>query len=202
MTLTTLFFDMGGVLIDFSHDKMCKNVASYCNIEEADVMNLLYDQGLGIQYERGEIDSKELHRHFCYACNKPIELEGLLHAAADIFTDKPEMNKLLRQLKEQGLRLFLLSNTNEAHFLWAEKHFSFLKFFDGFILSYKEKIVKPEKEIFEFALAKANATKEESFYIDDLKENVEAARNLGIDSHLFEGKEKLVKALAERGYVL
>ena len=137
MTIETLFFDLGGVLIDFSHEKMCKNIAELCSLDLDLVKGHLFEKNLGEMYERGVIDSKTLYEHFCQLSSAAFSYEDLMHAAADIFQVKEEMPPLLESLKKQGFRLFLLSNTCHAHIEYAKKHFPFLGLFDGLVLSFE-----------------------------------------------------------------
>ncbi len=198
MAIKTIFFDLGGVLLNFSHDKMCKNIAKYCDLEDDLVQAHLFKKGLGEQYERGEIDSHTLYQHFCQLSGQNLDFSELMDAVSDIFSPKEEMEPVLKSLKKQNISLFLLSNTCEAHFNFAKKHFDFLQLFDGYILSYEAASRKPERSIYETALVLARAPKEECFYTDDVPEYVDAALSYGIDSHLFEHAEGLVRALKDR----
>lgn len=199
MTLETIFFDLGGVLIDFSHEKMCTNLATLCHVEPAQMKKFLFEGQLADDYERGLINSTELHRQLTSLSGEKIDFEEMLLAASEIFSPKPEMAALLEALKAKGYSLILLSNTCEAHFWFVQKTFAFLELFDNFTLSYEVQARKPEKKIYDAALAKGGTTPEKCFYTDDVPEYVIAARNYGIDSHLFEGHEELITALQKRG---
>lgn len=199
MTIKTLFFDLGGVLIDFSHEKMCTNIATLCDLNVTLVKCHLFEKNLSEMYERGVIDSDTLYRYFQELSSKSFTYEELMEAASTIFREKEEMPPLLEGLKRHGIKLFLLSNTCHAHIQYALAHFPFLQLFDGLILSYEVAARKPEAEIFEAALEKADATASSSFFTDDVEMHVQGAKAVGIDAHHFEGKEGLVKALRERG---
>lgn len=198
MSIKTIFFDLGGVLINFSHETMCQNLAHYCDLDLDLVKAHLFEKNLSEEYERGAIDSKTLHEHFCQLSKKKLDYEGLLQATSSIFSLKEEMPPILEALKKQNITLILLSNTCEAHFWQVEKQFPFLKLFDGFILSYEVKARKPEKTIYDKALELAQAQPDECLYVDDVLEYVEAAKDLGIDSHHFEGAENLISVLEKR----
>jgi len=199
MTIDTLFFDLGGVLINFSHEKMCQNIADLCDLDCNLVKGHLFEKNLGEMYERGVIDSKTLYEYFCGLSNHSFSFDDLMMAASDIFQIKEEMPPLLESLKKQSFRLFLLSNTCQAHIDYVKKHFSFLDLFDGLVLSYEVAARKPEPEIFKAALEKAQTSAPQSFFIDDVESHVKAAEKCGIDSHHFVGKEELKLALAKRG---
>ncbi|NGX37578.1 MAG: D-ribitol-5-phosphate phosphatase [Chlamydiae bacterium] len=201
MSIKTLFFDLGGVLINFSHEKMCQNIARYCDLDLDIVKTHLFEKKLAEDYERGAITSQTLHKHFSQLSGKMLVHDGLMEAASDIFSLKKETPALLEACKRKNISLILLSNTCEPHFCRVQKQFDFLKLFDGFVLSYEVGARKPEKKIYDEALKLANCPIKECFYVDDVAEYIEAARGFGIDSHLFEGADGLIMTLEKKGIV-
>ena len=83
-------------------------------------------------------------------------------------------------------RLFLLSNTNDFHISWIqddwqeELYEDFKSQFEKFYLSHEIDLRKPNRDIFEFVLNENNLKPEETYFIDDTKENTDAAAALGI----------------------
>ncbi|NGX26121.1 MAG: hypothetical protein K940chlam6_00032 [Chlamydiae bacterium] len=80
--IKTIFFDLGGVLINFSHEKMCHNIAHFCGLELDLVKTHLMEKNLGEDYERGTIDSHTVHEYFMQLAKHPLDFHGLLKAAA------------------------------------------------------------------------------------------------------------------------
>ena len=62
----------------------------------------------------------------------------------------------------------------------AERFNSFKNAFDVFYLSYEMGMRKPDAEIFDFVLQENQLTAEETFFVDDVKENTDSAANIGI----------------------
>ena len=60
-----------------------------------------------------------------------------------------------------------------------DKEYPFLKKFDGLIISGAEKLIKPDLRIYKLAINRFNLIPEETVFIDDKKENIEAANSLG-----------------------
>jgi len=200
MPIKAAFFDLGGVLLNFSHQKMYENLAQFSGLPLSVITQILVDEGLGLKYERGEVSSDQLHEKFCELSKKPLDYPRLLEAAGDIFSVKNETLSLVEQLSEMGLPLYVLSNTCEAHFMFLQNHFPHLLApFRDFILSYKVKRCKPEEQIYEAALAMAGCAPEETFYTDDISDYVTAAKLLGINAHHFEGAEGTNLALKNYG---
>src|SRR5262249_26358400 len=95
--------------------------------------------------------------------------------------------------------LILVSNTNEAHIDYVRSHYRVLDYFDHRILSYEVGSLKPDREIFEHAIAVSGHPAESLFFTDDREENVLAAKRLGMQAHLFKTESQLVDALQQAG---
>lgn len=184
-TYCTLIFDMGNVLISFSHEKMLNQIADLANVSLQTIQTLFLQQGLGLQLEKGTISPIEAYKALLEYSPIFFPFNEFIRAGCDIFSPRPEMTAIIKQLKQQGFRLLLLSNTNSAHFEYIQKNYDFLPLFDYWILSFKFKDVKPSKAIYEFTLSKAKAPPEKCLYIDDIPEYVAAAQKLGIQGHVY-----------------
>jgi glucose-1-phosphatase len=193
----TLFFDLGNVLIYFDHLKMCKQVAEYTGLDLKFVQEFMHKYG--DPYEHGHINSLQLHKEISLLAKKPLDFDTLMLAISDIFEPNHPVIAIALSLKEKGHRLFLLSNTCEAHFAQARKQFPFLNLFDGFVLSYEVGARKPEKKIYEKALEIAGCRNEECFYTDDILPYIESARSLQIDAEQYTTPEELTQHLNARG---
>ena len=194
-----VIFDLGNVIISFSHEKMYSQIAEVCGIPIEDLQELFIQDRIGMQFERGHISTEEIVSILSAKAQKKLDLPTLIKASSDIFSYRPEMIHLLKKLKAQGYPLLLLSNTNETHYKFLKNHFDFFHLFDHLILSFKVKAVKPELKIFECALEKASCQPEECYYIDDIPEYVLAAEELGIKGHVFKSPSMLLKHLQVQG---
>lgn len=93
-------------------------------------------------------------------------------------------------MKESGLKVFCLSNISGKICEDCAGELEFLKYVDGKVLSYEERLIKPDKAIFDRLLTKYGLTAAECIFIDDLEENINAARTLGIHGIVFKSKEQ------------
>lgn len=85
---------------------------------------------------------------------------------------------LLRELKESGYRCYLLSNYCE-YFVESIKALGALPYVDGYVYSHKEKVIKPNPEIYRILLKRYGLSGEECIFIDDKPANVQAALDAG-----------------------
>lgn len=109
----------------------------------------------------------------------------------------PNMYQLVDQIKETGMRVGLLSNVNDRGRYLLHK-FGFYEPFDPCILSSEVGLEKPDPRIYELLLKTLDLPGEEVVFIDDKEENVEAAKQLGIDAIHFQSFEQLRKELFKR----
>jgi len=103
----------------------------------------------------------------------------------------------MKELKERGYKIYLLSNYGKTSFEAARDHgrLSFMPLIDGSVISYEVKIVKPEPGIYKALINKYDLVAEECVFLDDREENVEAAMKMGFHGIVVEGYEQAAKAL-------
>lgn len=195
----TLFFDIGNVLLFFSHEKMCRQLADLTAMPYQRVHDILFKEGYGIKYELGKVSTESLHHYLSQTCSRSIDFIKLLKAAGNIFTTNQEMIPIIKDLKSRRHRLILLSNTCKIHYNYAYSHFPILRYFDDRILSYEVQMRKPDKAIYQKALTMAYSTP--GFYVDDIPEYVQGARKTGLDAVHYKRSQKLREELCKRGFL-
>ena len=132
---------------------------------------------------------------FCDAAREltgtDVTNEDIIDAANKMLVEIPDYKKeRLLQLKKAGYRLFLLSNTIDVHWGYCVEHlfpyqnYGVEDYFEHCFLSQRMHLAKPNARIYEEVIRQANIHPDETLFIDDLKENCEAAEKLGI--HTFQ----------------
>lgn len=179
--IKTLIFDFGDVFINLDKVGAMKNALECFKIEtlseELVAINTLYEQGLLTTEEFLEF----YQSNFSYLTKKEI-----IDAWNYILKDFPvkRLDFLQQLAQENKYQLILLSNTNELHINWIKENINFYdtfkNCFDKFYLSYEIQLRKPNTNIYEFILKENSLNSQECLFIDDTKENTEAAHKLGI----------------------
>ncbi len=100
------------------------------------------------------------------------------------------MEELVRSVSTK-VPLGLLSNTNPIHFDSCLEHLAVLRFIPSHFLSYRLRSLKPEQAIFQKTIELTQLDPRDILYVDDIPENVEAARKAGLNAHLFVGAGEL-----------
>ena len=195
----TIVFDMGNVLVRFSHARMCEQIGRLCDSTGGEVAVVLFESGLQWDFERGRCDEEEFRRRFEAAIGRAVPPGDLRHAAADIFEPVEGMREVVYGLKASGLRLVLLSNTSVTHYEFIRSRWDLLDPFDELVMSYRVGAIKPEPAIYAAALAAVRCRPEEAFYTDDIPAYIEAGRSHGLDAEVFTTAKRLREHLAARG---
>ncbi len=201
MPLKFIYFDLGNVLLNFSHPRMCRQMADVAGLTEEAVWQVLFTSGLELAYERGQIKTDEFYEQFCRETGTRPDFDRLRLAACDIFSVHVGTKRVLSQVLAAGYRLGLLSNTNEMHWnYFARGRFAMIPTaFEQVVLSFEVGAIKPEPAIYEAAVERAGVSPNEIFFTDDVVGHVDGARALGIDAVQFTTPAALLDALIERG---
>ena len=99
----------------------------------------------------------------------------------------PGMLELIQDLKSKGVGVFGLTNWPAETFTEARRRFRTLASIDNYVVSSSVKFAKPEPAIYQLLLSKYNLTPEECVFIDDRKDNVDAAKALGMSGIVYPG---------------
>ena len=129
------------------------------------------------------------------------EIAQLNHWDARMWTSaNPTMLRWHRQLKQYGLQTAILSNMGDSVLESIVESFSWIEHFDVLIWSYQHNLAKPEPAIYELLLERLGTAPEETLFLDDKLENIEAARHLGIRGLQFSTVEQLREDLISSGF--
>ena len=175
-------FDMGGVLLKPIPNSTIENEDSFvkCNtIKEDEFIKIFID------YEKGNINTKEYVKILGPHFNKAnLTIEEYEKDYFDIGEKYSGVFKhaypLIKSLKEDGHKVYLLSNLHELSFKYFSSVFD-VSIFDELFLSYKLHMVKPDDDIFEYVIKKINDDPSNMFFFDDKIANVNVAINCGIN---------------------
>lgn len=202
MTIQTLFCDIGNVLLFFDHNRGMKQVADLCAVDPGVIYELVMQEGLGEQYETGKISSEEACERILSVAKARPPAQAIIDAWCRIFKPNEPLFDVMHQLKGQGIRLILLSNIGDSYYRYITKTYPVFDCFDDAVLSYRVGAMKPDKKIFQAALDATSSLPEECFYLDDIQEFVDVAKEMGIDAEQYVDTPTLLKQLQERGLTI
>lgn len=180
--IKNIIFDFGDVFINLDKEATIKALYQMGIRTISEEMMDVYKR-----YEVGAMSTKEFVNQFTTMFPE-ISAKDFVDAWNAILKDFPlHRLEFLKSLAASGkYRLFLLSNTNDLHISWIqndwgkELYSEFENCFEKFYLSHEIHLRKPNATIYEYVLQEDNLDPKETFFIDDTKENTEAAQQLGI----------------------
>jgi putative hydrolase of the HAD superfamily len=201
MSTRFIYFDLGNVLLNFSHRRACEQMGVVAGVSADRVWKVLFESGLEQRFEAGQLDNAAFYEEFCAGIGGRPDFNQLMLAGSDIFEVNAPMLPLVAQLRAAGHRMGILSNTCLPHWTYCmERNYSPLRMADSaYALSYKIGCIKPDPRIFQAAAELAKCVPEEIFFTDDIPSHVEAARAAGWDAEPFTTVPRLVEALHARG---
>jgi HAD superfamily hydrolase (TIGR01509 family) len=197
-----LLFDMGNVLLGFSHERMARQMAAVAGVSYERAWQTIFGGDLNERFERGDLSTAEFCDQFTSATGSRGDRCALEEAANDIFHVLPQMMGVAGHLHAAGYRLGILSNTNECHWRYVQKRYAFLtRLFHVRMASFELRSLKPDPAIYARAAERAGVLPADVFYADDRLENVIGAQAAGYDAVLFTSASDLVRELFQRGIV-
>ena len=111
----------------------------------------------------------------------------------------PGMRVLLKDLKHAGIGVWGLSNWSTELFPYAERAFPILGLLDDKVVSGYAKMRKPNRDIYEYALAHFGIGAQGALFVDDKASNIVGANEVGIRGVRFSDSRKLRDLLIAHG---
>lgn len=195
--IKNIIFDMGNVLISW-RGPIVMDYFGITDEKEREVLNRevftslewpMLDWGLVTEEELEKVFQKRVPKEYWEHIHKILWWY-------DMIIPIEGMESLIRELKEKGYGIYLLSNTSKT----TAKYFNRIpssQYFDGIVLSGEEKTLKPLPEFYEILLSRYSLKAEECLFVDDLPINCASARVVGMDSIVFRESAKEVREYIE-----
>lgn len=177
-------FDIGKVLVDFDFAKQLEAIAEAS--ERPGGIFSEKDQEMQDAVERGGISDEAFVSYLNESKGLSWGVGELIHIWGGTYTTNEAGRRLFSDAVQAGVPVYLLSNLAQHHADALEGNWP--DFFDdvaGRFFSYEMGVRKPEPEIYRQTLAGLGVAGEQCFFIDDMAENVKAARDAGIQAYHF-----------------
>lgn len=200
--IENIIFDLGNVLISYDPKSFISKYVKEENQEK--FFEIVFGSKEWQELDRGTLEYEEAIEIFSKKLPQEREsIEKLFNENIQEVLFPIEKNlELLPKLKNNGYKLYILSNFHREAFLEIAKKCEFKKYFDGGVISYEVKLLKPEDEIYEEILKKYNLEPEKTLFIDDTLHNVEGAKKFKIEIIHLKEKENLKRELLEKGITI
>lgn len=184
--IDTVVFDLGNVLLSFDPIEYLRQ-----DFKDEAVLKQVCKEVFGskewLQLDRGTIDDATFAQIISKRLPEHEELiKKKLENWEEILIPIQSSIDIIPKLKEQGYKLYILSNFHKQAFQNIYKKHDFFKYFDGRVISSDWQLLKPEKEIYQKLMSLYDIEPTRAVFIDDSKDNTDAAEALGFHTVHFQ----------------
>ena len=182
MIVKKFLFDLGNVFFDWNPERILKPIFNddermnfFINNISFPLLDTRCDAGITIEVAVNDAIKKfpefEKEIKFYYP-NHGNMVGGFFQKTVDVFY----------KIKELNYPCFVLSNWSAETYKGMEEKYPFLKDFDGKIISGRDFLIKPDPAIYELAISRFDLIPQETLFIDDRLDNIEAAQKLNFQT--------------------
>ena len=149
------------------------------------------------EFDKGCMELEEILAKFVEKapeCEK--EIRSIFDHMDNLLRGRSYADEWIRELKERGCKVYILSNMSKpAHEVHGKGCMKFLDEVDGAILSYQEKMIKPDRCIYELLCDRFQIEPQTAVFLDDTLKNIEAAKEFGLHGIHFKTYEQAKQEL-------
>jgi len=193
--IKNIILDLGNTLVYFDYCYFYDGIALLeKKLNARKLKKYFTDNDFDIKIGSGKLTIKEAFKILKKQFNLRIGYSDFYYLYSDIFWENTGMKNFLEnKLLNSNYRLYMLSNVDASHINFIDKNFPYVKNVKKRILSYEVKAVKPGNKIYKELISKYKIDPKESIFIDDLKSNILAARELGFNTIQYSTHKKFLK---------
>ncbi|MDB5226533.1 MAG: hypothetical protein JWN78_726 [Bacteroidota bacterium] len=179
--ISLILFDLGKVIFDYSWNNTFLYWSDITGIPLEEIQSRFVLNEIWNEYECGKKSPQEICRFINSQINIKLTQKEFEEGCNNIYLELYEgINELLMELKNK-YRIAALTNTNEVHCkVWLKRYENTLVHFEKIFISNEMGMRKPDKNIYLQTLKQLNVQPQEVLFLDDLKENIESAKSIGI----------------------
>jgi 2-haloacid dehalogenase len=197
--LTTVVFDLGGVLIDWDPRHLYRQLFDDPDEMESFLAEVTTAEWNG-QQDAGRPWAEAIELLVAEHPERRDLIEAFHRRWPEMLAGEiPGTLDVLAELRAAGVRLLALSNWSAEMFPVALERFDFLAWFEGIVISGEVGVNKPERRIFEHLAERFGVEPEAAVFVDDSVANIDAAANLGFRAIRFTDATALRQALLRLG---
>ncbi len=187
--IKTVIFDIGNVLMNFDWKGY---MASRFDEETTEAVNKAIWTNLHwLDLDRGLLNGEEvINATVSEAPEFEASIREAFENAGGCMHKFDYAAPWIKEVKALGFKAYYLSNYSEYLMHANPEVLYFLPLTDGGIFSCHVHLLKPDPAIYELFCRTFGLKKEECLFIDDNRDNIDSAREFGLNAFLFEGYEK------------
>ena len=195
--IKNVIFDIGNVLVTFDPYNYYKGIF-HDDEKTKEICHSVFGHEAWLKYDQGILFLEDLYRiyHEQYPQYKE-EIDIILKDWMKLMKPLPSSYACMRKLKQKGYHMYLLSNISQDSADYLKDTQPFFSYSDGAVLSYEEKILKPDRHLYEILLERYQLKAEECLFLDDHPINIETAKSLGMHGIVVKDPWHMEEAIRE-----
>ena len=201
MNIKAIVFDYGNVISLPQDPKTVDRLAERAGAGKKKFETTLW--ALRGEYDRGTLSSREYFKKVLSSLGISLDDNKIDEMAEIDFMSWRNINEgtaqLMKEVKDSGLTLGILSNMPHEFLAWARKNIPVFSLPQVSIFSCEENLIKPEKAIYETLLKRLGLESGQIIFFDDNADNIKSAQSMGIKAILWESPEKARQDLLSLG---
>jgi len=197
-------FDLDGVFFVNAHNNIVLTLSKEYRLKEDFIKEVLFEKASkdgGYDEMKKGLIKPEIYWNWLFnvlgidSLNKEKYIKHLLSG----YKINQKAVNLIGELHKQNIKTAICSNNYKDNIEALNKKFNIRKYFDVMVFSYEVKVMKPDKKIYLELIKRLDCKPNEVVIIDDKKDFVNSANNLGIQAFFYEGFGKFIEKLKELG---
>ena len=193
--IKNIIFDLGNTLINFDYCYFFDGVSLLeKNVNARKLKKFFVDNKLDLKIGSNTIDIKKAFKILKKKFNLRIGYSDFHYLYCDIFWENTAMKNFLEnKLLGSKYKLYMLSNVDASHINFIDHNFPYVRNIKKRTLSYKVRLIKPDRKIYKHIIQKNNINPDETIFIDDLKKNILSAKSIGLNTIHYTSHKRFLK---------
>lgn len=197
--LKAILWDLGHTLVDWSPKRLYSKLIHNDDAVE-DFLGGICTMAWHTLHDAG-VSMAENRKALIAAHPDKADLIKAWETRWDDMFDGPvgQMDEVFMTAHQTGLRQYAISNLPAEKWPPLKVMYPWLNLLDDAVISGEEKVIKPDREIYRITIDRMNTAPEDTLFIDDRLENIEAARPFGFQTHHFTSEARVREHLRGLG---
>lgn len=195
--IRNIVFDIGEVIIQVSND-ILKELFNRSDTEIKEISRIVYANKRWNDCLLGNLSQREymteIIRDFP-KYKKDIEVLLSIEFQEKVLLLKNDTWDVMNELKNQGYKIYFLSNLTEETYNYLNDKLDMFDRFDGGVFSWMEHLIKPDEKIYKVLLDRYKLNREETVFFDDTLKNIKMANKLGINGVQFRTVDDMINVI-------
>lgn len=190
--------DLGKVLFPFEVQRVWDALNPHFGVTHEEARAVVQALFKETRFGAGGVSGQEFYRHMVERTGLRLPYEAFCVAWSDMFWEDEAVIRLVAEAPVQ--KRYLLSNTNDIHWRFLQERYPHvLGRFDRLLASHELRLEKPDPAIYEWVIRDSGFPAGAHLFIDDIPENVAAARGVGMDGIVHTDSHSLWEEFVRRG---